>query len=154
MNLDNVSREFAYECHIRDCYAAQLAVLRPNELLSQKEVAYQKSKVRADLRTVNNQDVIFEWEFKIRADYSSIGQILAYVAQAKTEFGFERTVRPVIAAFNFPEEIKLAVHVNNLGIEMVVLPFWMRNAGFVPSLTSSPPKILIPRQTRLSNQGE
>jgi hypothetical protein len=154
LNSDDVSRKFAYECHIRDCYAAQLAALRPNELLSQREVSHQKSKVRADLRTVNKQDVIFEWEFKIRADYSSIGQILVYVAQAKTDFGFERTVRPVIAAFDFPEEIKLAVHVNNLGIEMVVLPLWMRNAGFVPSLTSSPPKIIIPRQMALPNQGE
>lgn len=145
---------FAYECHIRDFFAKNITRFRPGELVSSKEVVYANSNIRADLRTVNSRDVIFEWEFKIEADYSSIGQVLSYTAQAKTEFGFKRTVRPVIAAFNFPDEIKLAIEVNNLGIEIVELPLWMRAAGSIPEVVHAPPKIFLPTLPQPVNKGE
>lgn len=105
---------------------------------------YKTSRIRADLRTVDRHDVIYEWEFKIEANYSSIGQVMAYTARAKVEFNFNRTVRPVIAAFEFPDEIRMAIEVNNLGIEMVQLPASIRNAGRVPSLLTNPAVIEIP----------
>jgi hypothetical protein len=139
--------QFAYECRIRDFYANNLSIFRPDELVSKREVCYQKSNVRADLRTINSRDVIFEWEFKIQADYSSIGQILAYVAQAKTEFRFQRIIRPIIAAFSFPEEIRLAIDVNNLGIERVLLPHYLRAGGKVPGSIVAPNILVPPRRT-------
>jgi len=150
----NAGGQFSYECHIRDFYAKNIKRFRPGELVSSKEVVYANSNIRADLRTVNCQDVIFEWEFKIEADYSAIGQVLSYTAQARTEFGFKRTVRPVIAAFKFPAEIKLAIEVNNLGIETVELPSWMRAAGSVPEVVNGAPKIFLPTLPQHTIKGQ
>ncbi|WP_155301347.1 hypothetical protein [Cupriavidus necator] len=144
MNDLDAREGFAFECHIRDFYAANLKRYKPGHLVSQREVTYKTSRIRADLRTVDQHDVIFEWEFKIEADYSSIGQIMAYTAHAKVEFNFNRTVRSVIAAFEFPDEIRMAIEVNNLGIEMVRLPGAIRNAGHVPSLLTNPAVLEIP----------
>jgi len=149
----NADKQFAYECHIRDFFAKNITQFRPGELVSSKEVIYAKSNIRADLRTVNCRDVIFEWEFKIEADYSAIGQVLSYTAQAKTEFGFKRTVRPVIAAFKFPDEIKLAIEVNNLGIETVELPLWLRAAGSTPNVVNEAPKIFLPTLNKHTFKG-
>lgn len=124
---------FAHECRIRDAFAAKLTELRPGELVSKRDVRYLTSTVRADLRTVDRGNVIREWEFKVEADYSSIGQALTYLAQAKLDLGFDRTVLGVIAAFTIPREIRLAVSVNNLGIELVEIPTHLCEAGFVPS---------------------
>ncbi|MGE8165952.1 hypothetical protein ACQKRQ_38150 [Paraburkholderia sp. NPDC080076] len=141
----DAGERFAFECHIRDYFAANLQRFRPNELVSKCEVAYRTSRIRADLRTINQADVIFEWEFKIEADYSAIGQVMAYSAYAKIEFDFKRTVRPVIAAFRFPEEIRKAIEVNNLGIEIVQLPASLRAAGALPHSQVMPSRIEIPR---------
>jgi hypothetical protein len=134
--------DFAHECRIRDYYASKLQDLRPNEKLSKKEVRYLRSPVRADMRTIDNWNVIREWEFKIIADYKSIGQILAYVAQAKLQYGLTRPILPVIAAFTFPAEIVTAVYVNNLGIELVTIPSQFHRAGGIPEFCA--PLIQIP----------
>jgi hypothetical protein len=144
MNGLYIREDFAYECHIRDFYAANLKRYKQGHLVSQREVTYKTSRIRADLRTVDEHDVIYEWEFKIQADYSSIGQIMAYTARAKVEFNFKRTVRSIIAAFDFPDDIRMAIEVNNLGIEMIRLPESIRNAGHVPSLAIKPAVIEIP----------
>ena len=82
MNDPHMREGFAYECHIRDFYAENLKRYKLGHLVSQREVTYKTSRIRADLRTVDEHDVIYEWEFKIQADYSSIGQIMAYTARA------------------------------------------------------------------------
>jgi hypothetical protein len=132
---------FAHECRIRDLYAGRLTSLRPRELVAQREVRYANSLIRADLRTLDEDNVIREWEFKLQADYRALGQVLSYVAQAKLEFTFARTVTGVIAAFSIPPEIRLAVQVNNLGIELVDIPAWMRLGGAAPS--QEPPRIVV-----------
>ena len=77
---------YSHECRIRDCYADHLATLRPCEVVSKREVRYAASLVRADLRTLDESGVLREWEFKLCADYSALGQILCYTALAKREF--------------------------------------------------------------------
>jgi hypothetical protein len=135
------------ETNIRNYFASRLNEFRPGEKVVRREQTYTDFAVRADLRTVDFENVIREWEFKIRADYSAIGQILTYSALAKLEFNFKRTVQSVIAAFEFPEQIRLAIEVNNLGIEMVKLPDWIINAGFVPTVTAFNDHVQIPVQS-------
>lgn len=139
---------YSHECRIRDCYADHLASLRPCEVVSKREVRYAASLVRADLRTLDESGILREWEFKLRADYSALGQILCYTALAKREFGFDRRVQGVIAAFEVPHEIRLAVNVNNLGIEFVEIPRWMRRAGAVPEAGR---RLIIPHIPRPTN---
>ncbi len=146
--------DFAHECKIRDFYASKLHELRPSEKVSKKEVRYPTSLVRADLRTIDDRNVIREWEFKLLADYKSIGQILAYIAQAKLQHGLLRPILPVIAAFSFPEEIKTAVYVNNLGIELVNIPPQFRRAGGIPDFRAPRNQIpLIPRTPLVRKKG-
>lgn len=66
----------------------------------------------------------------------SPGQILIYVSHARRELGF-RPIRGVIAAFEIPDELRLAVEVMSLNIELVIIPPWMRFAGFVPDTLNS-----------------
>jgi hypothetical protein len=85
------------------------------------------------MRTVDKTQLLREWEFKIHADYRALGQILTYIALARRERDFARVVRGVIAAFDFQPEVRLAIEVLNLGIELVILPPWMAAAGGIPS---------------------
>ena len=96
-----------------------------------KEVTYRESAIRADMRTVDCNGMLREWEFKIHADYQALGQILIYVAHARQEMAF-RPVQGVIAAFSFLPELRRAVDLMNLSIELLTLPAWMRAAGCVP----------------------
>ena len=84
---------------------------------------------RADMRTVDHGQTLREWEFKIEADYSSLGQALVYVALARRASNFERPVRGVVAAFSFPDHIAYANEAMNLGLELVEIPPWLRQAG-------------------------
>lgn len=129
---------FAHETRIRDAYSARLATYRQKELLVKREVTYKAASVRADLRTVDEHDLLREWEFKLVADYSALGQILTYVALARREFQFERQIRGVIAAFEIPALIKETVETMNLGIELVLIPNSLRAAGLVPFLSPGP----------------
>lgn len=125
--------QYAHECGIRDFYATRLAVERPNERLVRKEARYSTVARRVDMRTIDHVGLLREWEFKIRADYRTLGQILLYVAHARRERQFERPIRGVIAAFTIPSELRIAVEVLNLSIEFVTIPPWMRAAGYVPA---------------------
>ncbi|OHV78882.1 hypothetical protein LCM4579_24605 [Ensifer sp. LCM 4579] len=120
----------ARELAVRDYFARHLARMRPLEQLAKREQGYVASRLRADMRTVDMQETIREWEFKLHADYSVLGQILTYVALARKELDF-RVVRGVVAAFTFSDEVALANEVMNLNIELVTLPEWMRGAGKV-----------------------
>ena len=122
---------YVHESRIRDLYAQTLTAERPFERFVKKEVRYPQSPVRADMRTVDYNDLLREWEFKIHADYRALGQILIYVARARKELAF-RPVRGVIAAFTFLPELRHAVEIMNLNIELLTLPPWMRAAGGVP----------------------
>lgn len=123
-------RLFAGECRVRDYYAKHLDVVRKGELLVRREQGYPTSATRADMRTVDPSNVLREWEFKLYADYRALGQILQYVALAKLAEDF-RTIRGVIAAFEFSPELPKVVEVANLNIELVRIPDWMRGAGGV-----------------------
>ena len=85
------------------------------------------------MRTIDDAGLLREWEFKIRADYRTLGQILLYVALARRERQFERPIRGVIAAFTIPDELRIAAEVLNLSVEFVTIPPWMCAAGEIPS---------------------
>jgi hypothetical protein len=127
-----------HECRIRDFYAQQIASQRPRERVIAREYHYRGARARADLRTVDEAQVLREWEFKIRADYRALGQVLVYIAMARHEVGFNRQVRGVIAAFEVPSDLRLAIETLNLNIEFVTLPSWMAGAGEVPVTAANP----------------
>jgi hypothetical protein len=134
--LSTARDEFAAEWSIRDAYAARLAEFRPNERVWRTEHIYYPSLLRGDLRTVDTANRVRIWEFKIKAGYDGLGQILTYVALARKETDFSRPVLGVLAAFEFALELATAIEVLNLGIELVTLPEPLRLAGQVPATVS------------------
>lgn len=132
MKSDSIGKRFARETKIRDLYASRLTTLRPQEKLLKTEAGYESSLCRADMRTVDVNNVIREWEFKLSADYRALGQVLQYLALCRKERNFERDILAVIAAFKFTPELQTTVRVLNLGIELVVIPAWASSAGGVP----------------------
>jgi hypothetical protein len=141
---DETSRG-ARECRVRDYFAQHVPYVRPRERLVSREQRYDGSLVRADMRTVDEYNVLREWEFKLHADRDAIGQILQYVALARRQEDF-RPIRPVIAAFTFTAEMICTVEVMNLNIELVTIPDWMRWAGGLPPRAATPPVLMrIPR---------
>ena len=129
---------YAHECHVRDAYAHNLPTLRPDERLVKRELRYVSAGRRIDMRTVDRLGTLRDWEFKISADHRTLGQVLIYLSHARRELGF-RPIRGVIAAFEIPEELRIAVEVMSLNIEFVTIPSWMRCAGFVPDTVNSHP---------------
>jgi hypothetical protein len=127
--------EYARETKVRDAYSEGLAEERPGERLLSTEHRYVTEDGRAlrgDMKTLDSDDVIRIWEFKICADYSALGQVLVYVALARKNLGFQKVVRGVIAAFEFPPEVAEAIEMLNLNIEKVALPAKYQLAGEVP----------------------
>ncbi|MGW4529285.1 hypothetical protein [Amycolatopsis sp. NPDC004378] len=123
---------YEHECRVRDCYAAELEQHRPGELLVARENSYAGTAVRADMRTIDRDNVIRLWEFKIRAGYKALGQIQVYVAMARRAEGYVHLFRGVIAAFEFQSEIVETVEIMNLNIELVTLPSVLARAGGIP----------------------
>ncbi|MBJ6146299.1 hypothetical protein [Hymenobacter sp. BT559] len=133
---------YAHETRIRNAFASVLRDYRKNERVAQKEVKYIEAGARADMRTVDHHNIIREWEFKIEADYSALGQILVYVALARKEFQYRRLVRGVLAAFTFPENLVYTIEAMNLGIELYTIPGHLQNAGNLgATLPEGPPQI-------------
>lgn len=135
---------FAHECRIRDLYADRLKEFRPSEKLLKTEYKFDGSFVRADMRTVDAFETIRVWEFKLIGSYEGLGQILTYIALARLAEDFSRQVKGVFAAFGFQHEVRMAVEVLNLGVELVTIPAKLRLAGGVPAREtppSSPPVI-------------
>jgi RecB family endonuclease NucS len=139
-----VEDAFAHECQIRDMYAARLAEFRPHERLLKTENGFAGSRVRADMRTVDSSNCVYIWEFKLAASYDGLGQIQTYVALERQTSRFRRKVQGVLAAFSIQPEIRTAIDVLNLGIELVELPPKLRLAGGIPVVTSFPPVPNIP----------
>ena len=127
-------KHFARECRVRDYYAEHLSNFRPGELLVSREQGYPTSATRADMRTVDADNILREWEFKISADYRALGQIIQYVALARLAENF-RKIRGVIAAFKFSPELPKVVEVANLSIELVEIPDVARGAGGIVRTT-------------------
>lgn len=125
-------QDFAHECQIRDYYAKNFAEFRLDEQIIEREHKCGATAIRADLYSVDCQDIFREWEFKIHADYKALGQILTYVAMARKQSKFKKTIKGVIAAFNFQPEVIEAIEIMNLGIEIVQLPDWISGAGKIP----------------------
>jgi hypothetical protein len=136
--------DYAGERAIRDAYAARLSEFRPSERLWMTEHTYPPSLLRGDMRTVDELNRIRIWEFKLKAGFEGLGQILTYVALARLELKFSRPVLGVLAAFEVPNELFQAIEVLNLGIEVVILPEPLRLAGRVPSATPATPVPRIP----------
>ncbi|MDQ0679690.1 hypothetical protein QFZ30_003072 [Arthrobacter pascens] len=145
---------FAHECRIRDMYASRLREFRPTEKLLKTEYKFDGSFMRADMRTVDISDILRVWEFKLIGSYEGLGQLLTYIALARLAEDFSRPVKGVFAAFGWQPEVKLAVEVLNLGVELVTIPAKLRLAGGVPTENapmSSPPVIpFLPNQNMLS----
>lgn len=135
---------FAHECRIRDLYADRLREFRPTEKLLKTEYRFDGSFVRADMRTVDTADAIRVWEFKLVGSYEGLGQILTYIALARLAEDFSRQVKGVFAAFGFQPEVRMAVEVLNLGVELVTIPAKLRLAGGVPAKEAplSPPPVI------------
>jgi hypothetical protein len=134
---------FARECKIRDAYALRLREFRPQEWLLKTENTLAGSRVRADMRTVDSANRLRLWEFKVEVSYDGLGQIQTYVALERRAQLARRTqpgqmVRGVLAGFTIQPEIRIAVEMLNLGIELVELPGVLRLAGGVPALPPTP----------------
>lgn len=140
---------FAHECRIRNLYADRLAEFRPHEKLLRTEHSYADTRVRADMRTLDHNDVIRVWEFKIVASYEGLGQVLTYLALARKDVNFTRAIRGVLAAFEIQPEIEVANEVLNLGIELVIVPDKLRLAGGVPPLRAPQAVPQIPQLSTL-----
>jgi hypothetical protein len=137
------------ESRVRDYYAEELGQHRPGERLIATENGYAGTAVRADMRTIDRRNVIRLWEFKIRASYEALGQILVYVAMARRAEGYDRLIRGVIAAFEFQPELVDTVEMMNLGIELVTLPVVLARAGGIPigRAVTTIPQIPVPHPT-------
>ena len=131
---------FEHECRVRDEFSRGLSNYRPSEILARTEQRYWGTLLRADMRTVDTDDVIREWEFKINADYKALGQIIQYVALARKAESF-RPIRGVIAAFTFTNELRIANEVMNLNLELVLLPSWLRRSGYLIEEAAVLPRI-------------
>ncbi len=124
---------YARECKIRDHFAACLKEERPGEILLGTENSPKGLAIRADMKTVDNKNIVRIWEFKIRASYEGLGQVLTYLAMARRDDAFQRHMCGVLAAFEFQSEIIEAIRILNLGIEIVHIPAKYRLAGDNPA---------------------
>jgi hypothetical protein len=145
---------FAHECKIRDFYTGQFNEARPHEIIVKREATFDNWPLRADLRTVDRYQVLREWEFKICADYSSLGQILTYTALMREQTNFEQVVRGVIAAFEIPPYLAKAILINNLSVELVTLPKWMAQAGNIPLINQELPIVDVPFIPRITDAAQ
>jgi hypothetical protein len=127
---------YARECRIRDHFAASLKEERPGEVLLGTENSPKGLAIRADMKTVNNENTVRIWEFKIKAGYEGLGQVLTYLAMARKDDAFQRNMCGVLAAFEFQSEVVEAIQILNLGIEIVHIPVKYRLAGDNPASES------------------
>lgn len=138
-------KNFAPEIQIRDYYAKKLSDFRPNEQFLRKEAQYKFSKVRSDMRTVSSNNTIREWEFKHHAGHGALGQILTYISQARLELGTGKCIRGVIAAFSFADYLQKTITIERLHVELVTLPKWIENAGYVSDQPNEFSPVIIPK---------
>ena len=134
------------ETEVRNIFASHFNDLRGG---GEKLIGYENkcgdSFLRSDLRSILPDGTILEWEFKLEADYSALGQVLVYMSKVKSEYNFNRKVRGVIAALCIPEKIIEAVYKNGLDIELVTIPKWVLiETGAIPKSYHKYSTIKIP----------
>jgi RecB family endonuclease NucS len=134
---------YARETAMRDCYAKELATYRPNEHEVSREALPGSASKRADLFTIDKSNIFRVWEFKIRADSNAIGQLLVYLALCRRHYPTD-TIRPVLAAAEFHDDVRYAIEALNLNIEVVDLPPSVLGAGKVPFHRPDPAAKVIP----------
>ncbi len=116
------NKDFQHECRIRDFYTQHLSSERPNELRVSTEQGYSGSLLRADLRTVDKNNLLREWEFKIWADYRALGQILTYVALARHRENFTQKFHVLLhPAKNRSAVLKLSAMMVSAGLALSAL---------------------------------
>lgn len=142
MQTSDPSIIYARECVVRDAFADALHEYRPLELeISRESLPGLIGRKRADLFTVDRDDVLRVWEFKLRAGPDAIGQVLVYLALCRKHYGFNRVIRPVLAAAEIDNDVRYAVEALHLGIELVQLPVAVLNDGH---LTYTPAPSVVP----------
>lgn len=109
------------ELQIRDNFADRLTEFRPDEKLLGCEQYYSKFALRTDMETIDKDNTIRVWEFKVVADYSAIGQLIVYLHIKRQATNFERNVVGVLAATEFPLHICEAVIASGLNIELYTI---------------------------------
>ena len=136
---------YAHECRIRDLYARRLSEFQPSQILIDTEYGFPNlsTPLRADMRTVDENDTIRVWEFKLFGSYDGLGQALTYLSLARLELNFTKPMRGVLAAFDFQPEIVRANDVLIFGLELVMIPNQLRKAGGIPVM-KPPPATTIP----------
>lgn len=132
-----------YETELRDKFAAKLQYFRPNEKLLSKE-AINEFGLRTDMETVDVNNTIRIWEFKLRADYSAIGQIIVYTNLKRLESHANRQIVGVIAAVEIPEYVEKSINACGLAIEFVKIPRSV--SGLKKHLLDSNIKLMIPTE--------
>ena len=123
---------YARELAMRNAYADELSTYRSQEYEVSREGLPGGTRRRADLHTVDRNEVLRVWEFKIRATPDALGQLQMYLWLCRLHYGLSRVVRPVLAAAEFDPELPAVIEGLNLGIEVVRLPPAVLNAGDVP----------------------
>ena len=144
MSYEAKNLDLPRETDVRTFYMNNLKYLRPGEKCIGTELSYKSTSIRADARTIDDRNLIREWEFKIHADYNALGQILTYVATAKYETDFSREIRGVIAAFYFREDLRRTVEVMNLNVDLILIPSWLRIPGSKSKFSGNARQVKIP----------
>lgn len=109
------------ERQLRDKFAARLSDFRPNEKLLGCEITY-RCGLRSDMETIDKDNTVRIWEFKLNADYSAIGQLIVYMAMKRNENKGKKKIVGVLAAVEIPKFIEEAIYSSGLNIEVVSIP--------------------------------
>ena len=122
-------KEYALETKIRDEFFNNFNafVKDTKETVNTKETKIGNRRI--DLISLKSDGEIRIWEFKKKADNSTIGQTLNYIALKRKQTSFKRKVSGVIAAFEFDDDLKTTVNIMSLPITLFELPDYLKKAG-------------------------
>ena len=109
------------ELIMRDAYANRLNEFRPDERLINCEKTIPGTSLRTDMETVDINNVIRVWEFKVIADYSGLGQLLVYLHLKRKETEFKKSIIGVLAVTEISNYIREAIISSGLNIEVVLI---------------------------------
>jgi len=118
---DAVEVKLSLERDLQEYLSRDIAQLEPglqlftDEGLTGREVSTEAGKIDVLAKDNNEKLVVIELKAS-RASYSTLGQILSYMASIKNELEFD-SVRGIIVADEFDKKLKLAVtQVNNVSL--------------------------------------
>ncbi|WP_122046828.1 hypothetical protein [Vibrio atlanticus] len=133
------------EIEIRDNFASRLIEFRPDEKLISCEQPYSEVALRTDMQTIDKDNTIRIWEFKVTADYSAIGQLIVYLHLKRKETQFGSNVVGVLAATEIPSHIREAVIASGLNIELYTINKSV--SGLEQYLAHNEVSIFFPKET-------